>query len=506
MELELKRDAIHCFETVADVTICQEETQEAIVPDACPDILRIVEVCGQACLTGKQAREGMATVSGMVRASVLYLPETGGCLRHMELSVPFTCQVEAPGLTSQGTILADPRLRWAEARVLNPRKILLRVDLAVEIRACQPCERTICQGVEAAEEHGIRQFQEEQTTDQIVAVQEKPFTFTDGVDLGLSEGGELLSLRGEPSCEESRLIGSKLIFKGSVELHALLRDADGTLRTARESMPFSQIIEVPGAGEDAECEVRVVLTDLNAPAIGTTVGSAEVTLELLAQAVVRSQRPVTMLQDIYSTGWMLEVQTEEHTMRQVVDQSIRPQSVREILETTTLVRNAIDGWLSLGEIRQSREGDQMILSAEVLITALYLDDGEELQSIQRTVQTDCRLDCPVQAVCQCWCTAPGELAVVPAAGGLEVRFTLEFHCLCLAERRQAAISSARLGEERAKPDGTQPSVVLRMAAPGERLWDIAKAYGTTTEEITQANELEEGCLPTGRMLLIPRVR
>ena len=190
----------------------------------------------------------------------------------------------------------------------------------------------------------------------------------------------------------------------------------------------------------------------------------------------------------------------------MVDQSIRPQSVREILETTTLVRNAIDGWLSLGEIRQSREGDQMILSAEVLITALYLDDGEELQSIQRTVQTDCRLDCPVQAVCQCWCTAPGELAVVPAAGGLEVRFTLEFHCLCLAERRQAAISSARLGEERAKPDGTQPSVVLRMAAPGERLWDIAKAYGTTTEEITQANELEEGCLPTGRMLLIPRVR
>lgn len=49
-------------------------------------------------------------------------------------------------------------------------------------------------------------------------------------------------------------------------------------------------------------------------------------------------------------------------------------------------------------------------------------------------------------------------------------------------------------------------MVLRMAAPGERLWDIAKAYGTTTEEITQANELEEGCLPTGRMLLIPRVR
>lgn len=89
------------------------------------------------------------------------------------------------------------------------------------------------------------------------------------------------------------------------------------------------------------------------PPLGQRWAPPEVTLELLAQAVVRSQRPVTMLQDIYSTGWMLEVQTEEHTMRQVVDQSIRPQSVREILETTTLVRNAIDGWLSLGEIRRA---------------------------------------------------------------------------------------------------------------------------------------------------------
>ena len=35
----------------------------------------------------------------------------------------------------------------AEARVLNPRKVLLRVDLAVDITACQPVERPICGGV-----------------------------------------------------------------------------------------------------------------------------------------------------------------------------------------------------------------------------------------------------------------------------------------------------------------------------------------------------------------------
>ena len=139
--MEFERDTIISYETVAEVTACQEETLESIVPDACPDILRIVDVCGQATLTGKQAREGSAQVTGTVRAFILYQPEGGGGLRRMEASLPFTCQAEAPGLTERGIVLASPRLRCAEARALNPRKVLLRVDLAVDITACQPAER-----------------------------------------------------------------------------------------------------------------------------------------------------------------------------------------------------------------------------------------------------------------------------------------------------------------------------------------------------------------------------
>ena len=75
MELEFDRDTMICYKTVAEVTLCQEETLESIVPDACPDILRIVDVCGQAYLGTKQAKDGMASVTGMVRAAILYQPE-----------------------------------------------------------------------------------------------------------------------------------------------------------------------------------------------------------------------------------------------------------------------------------------------------------------------------------------------------------------------------------------------------------------------------------------------
>ena len=75
MELELQRENISSYNLVLSTTVCQEETLETIVPDACPDILRILDTRAQACLTSKQVREGLVTVTGLVRTSVLYRPE-----------------------------------------------------------------------------------------------------------------------------------------------------------------------------------------------------------------------------------------------------------------------------------------------------------------------------------------------------------------------------------------------------------------------------------------------
>ena len=508
MELEFERDTIVSFETVAEVTVCQEETLESIVPDACPDILRIIDVCGQATLSGKQAKEGLAQVSGMVRANILYQPEGGGGLRKIEVGLPFTCQAEAPGLTERGTVLACPRLRGAEARALNPRKVLLRVDLAVDITACQPVERPICCGVVDPQENSVcqRQFQGEHY--QLSSVQEKPFTFSDQVRIQASggEAPQLLASRVQPVCTESKLIGSKLIFKGMVELSLLLQEPGGGLTTSHESLPFSQSGEGTAGGGAGDCQVEVEVTDLQCQPDPSDGRELDVTLELLAQAQVRSHRPVTLLQDLYSTACQMEVESQPQSLCRLGEQSVRPLAVRELLETGEMVRSVVDARLSLGQVEQSREGNELVLTAEGWLTVLYLDENELVQCIRRCIPVSCRLDCREDLRCSCRCLCPGEVFAAPAAGGVEVRFTVEFHCLTTMTANLPAVTAARLGEPRCGGEGSRPSVVLRLAERGEGLWEIAKAYGTTTQQILQANELEEEVLPQGRMLLIPSVR
>ncbi len=505
MELELRCETVNCFESVLNTTVYQEETQEAIVPDACPDILRILDTRAQAYLTGKQVRDGMATVSGLVRANVFYLPEQPDtCVRHLEITIPFTCQSEAPGLTSQATVLASPRLRWAEARPLNPRKVLLRVDLAVEINAYQPNGIHLCCAVESGQTYGIEQLVSEESTYMTAAIQEKPFTFSDRLELGASgQDTELLSVIGVPSCSECKLIGSKLIFKGDVDIEALVCEG-GELRTVRQAMTFSQIMEISDVGEGCCCEVRVALTDL-ALQRENRFSDCEVTVELLAQAVVRERRTLSILRDLYSTGWHTETTRSACSIYHALEDGAKSVPVRELMETTTLVRTLSCCWCELGEIHMTKERDHTVFTADVHFAAIYLDDAEQFQSVHKVMPVQCRSDSAGDSS-RCWCSQPRELFVSPAAGGLEVRFVLEFHCLSLTEQQVTGIQAATLGNERQKADASQPSVILRLAAPGERLWDIAKAYATTAEQISQANELEDGSIPRGKMLLIPRIR
>ena len=507
MELEFERETMTYYETAASVTLCQEETLESIVPDACPDIARIVDVCGQGMLTGRQAREGTALVSGMVRAWILYEPEGGQGLRRMEVSIPFSCQAEAPGLTPQGAVLAAPRLRCAEARALNPRKVLLRVDLAVDITACQPAERPIVRGVLEAEENGVCQLQFTGETDQIAAVQEKGFPLSQEIRLqtAAGEAPQLLAARAECRCGEHRLIGNKLICKGTVELDLLLQEAGGVLTSSRQALPFSQILEVSGGGEERDCRVSVEVTQLQCqPSIGDG-ATLEFDLELLIQAVIHSRRPVVILQDLYSTRRQTETDIQLQPLCRTAELTGGSQQVRELLETGEAVRSVADSGLVPGQVVQSREGEELVLVCDVWLDVLYLDEEGRPRSIRRSIPVSCRLNCPQGTRCVCVCTAQ-ELSAVPAAGGVEVRFTAEFQCAVAADFTVPMVKSARLGEERAAGGGRRPSVVLRAAAPGEALWDLAKAYGTTGEEILQANELEGGPLPAGRLLLIPGVR
>ena len=504
MELELEQTLVRGCACAAESALFPEETLEMIVPDACPDIRRILETQAWVELGGHTAGEGRVELSGTVRAAVLYLPEGEEGPRRLEAAIPFHCGADAPRVTPACTLTVQPRVEQAETRVLNPRKVLLRTALALETQAWLPREERWSSGVAGEGGETVEQLQEPCRTYGAVWVGEKPFSFEDEVALpGSHPAAELLRHRLSLRCSEAKVIGSKLLFKGEAELSLLCREEEGAVRECRFQLPFSQILETGEAGEECDCTVEVLPVSVSCSLDGEG-RHVEVALELLAQAVLRQEQSFSLLTDLYSTAWALEADPKPCRLEHRVDASSRMQTLREVLECPVLPAEVVDARASVGRVEQSREGGRLTLTASVEVTVLFRGEDGALDVTTGRWEVSCPVDAGEGVECRCRCRCPEAVGAAATASGVEVRFPVEFQCLLTRREERMGVAAARLDTESPRNGG--PSIVLRMPQRGERLWDIAKCYGTTAGEIRQANHLEEGSLPDGQLLLIPRAR
>ncbi len=505
MELELNRTHQTGYDTVLDTTVYQEETLETIVPDACPDIMRLVDTQGKILLKSKTASDGRVTLTGTARLTVLYLPDGGTGPCRLEVGIPFTMTAEQQQVRSGCLVSAVPRVCGADTRTVNPRKVVTRVEIAAQVRAFTAASTALCTGASATD-GTVEQLLETHRPACITAVQEKQFSFEDDLNIpaGRPAAEELIHSKVELSCAESKVIGSKLIFKGEAQVRLLYRPAGGGLDAAGFTLPFSQIVEVNGVGEDGVCSVELCLTgaEFTLGADGRTVS---VSLSILAQAAVREERALELLCDTYSTCCPVRAQRAAYEYRVCQSEGTGRQMVRDIIETGFAIRSVVDPYCTVGRLSQSREAGQLRLTAQILVTAVCVTEDGELCAIARGMDSACTVDVPEDCECLFSCQC-GELIATPMADGVEVRFPLDFPYLSLRRESAMVVQDAAVDSAPEDAPARRPSLVLRLTDDGERLWDVAKRYGTTVDDIVKANELEDEQPCGGTMLLIPRKR
>lgn len=505
MELELNRIHLTGYDTVLDTTVFQEETLETIVPDASPDILRLVDTQGTVLLKSKTASDGRVTLTGTARLTVLYLPDGGTGPCRMEVHIPFGLTVEEKRIKTGCQIGAVLKVSSADARTVNPRKVVVRAEIAADIKVYVGSIIHLCTGISAAEGTAEQRLEVHRPIC-ISAVQEKQISFEDTlmIPAGRPAAEEIMSSRVQLICNESKLIGSKLIFKGEAAVQVFYRPAGGGLDTADFLLPISQIMEVSGVGEEGKCSVEMALSaaDLTLGADGRSISAA---LSMLAQVAVREERNLELLADTYSTCCPVCVEQTAYDYPRCQAEGIGHQTVREIIETGMVIRSVVGAYSSLGRMEQVRERTQLRLSTEVLVTAFCLTEESELCAISHVFEVNCPVEVPESCSCRFGCRCM-DLIATPAASGVEVRFTLNFPYINLQDTHAVVVKDVAVEAAAEEDKLPQPSIVLRVMEDGERLWDVAKRYRTTVGDILRANGLEVEQAAAGTLLLIPRKR
>ena len=499
MELGLHFTELTCCEQTGRLVMSHEETMETAIAEYCPDMTRIVSVCGQLQIRERTALEGRVTVTGTVRVTVLYTSEESAGLRSLTLPVPFSCTAEDETLASSQLLWATGRLLLAEAQAVTARKLYVRVLPEVTLTGYTRAQCRFCSGTE--EDHALRIRRRDHDISLLDTAAERSFSVAQETPEVSPAPEDLLLYRLCPRLTSCRLVGSKLVLKGELALSALYRGQDQQLHTYETELPVSQILDGADLPEEGELsgilcltggEVRVLRSDSGG---GFSI-SAELRLLLRAYRTVRC----SCVEDLYSIR--RPVQLHQETVAVPVGRpcrSLREESIQHLdfggsrpfffITDTDCTPAAV-----------TEEGGQTALRTTIHTRLLYLDEADAPAVTERTEEIVVPVQGPVQSVS---CTLAGPPDVRFTGSGCDVRQVAEFLIGDMQADQMRTVAAVELldGEEQEKI----PSLVLRRLLPEETLWDVAKQYRTDEELLRTVNHLEEGETPD-KMLLIPRVR
>lgn len=503
MELNLQHTVLEGYQTILDTALSQEEVLESIVPDAFPDVSRIISTTGTAYLTTKQVGDSSAKIVGVACIDILYVPEEDSTARSIQLKIPFQCVADCPQINDSDEIHGTVLSVLADTRMVNPRKLFVKAEVKVAVKVYSRYTREVASDL-ACEENGTIQKQwKEYQHYSASAVLEKAFSFSDNLHLSSSKPAidEMLSYRVDPASVEARYIGKKLVCKGEMVLSVLYRSDNDLCRTHFE-LPYSQILDLEGNYDEGEPDVMVALKNAECHLLD---GSLDVSVEAAIQAALWSHRTVKLLCDTYSTAVPLDVERSENTICTMSEKVMRKESARKFCESGIPAKQVLSCSVWLNPVTAVRQEHGLQYTVDALADILYCSEDDAICNGSYVIPVTCMAEVPLNCSCSCSSRLTGDVIAVPVSGGFEVRFEVEFIWRSEKNEQLPCVSKVRKSNTAASAE-QRPSVIIRMVGQNESLWDVAKACGAAIPDIYAANELMTEDVAAGTVLLVPTKR
>ena len=488
--MELNQTSICYYEKKLAHISAATESADSIVPDTFPDIGRIVCAYGTAVIKDQTPQNDRLLVSGTVQTTVLYEPENGGKLRRLSVPVTFAHIAECEGLTAESICSTVCRIAAVDAEAMNSRKVSVSVQLCFLTEGYCKAE---CNVTESVELDGIECLSHLQSITLLEQVRSYPVTILD--DIQLADAAELSLLHTDCTMQvsECRAMHGRIIVKGEAVLHCLAMQEDDAVRVLNSSTPFTQILELPEAEEDALTAVRMTVSEADCRLESD--GMLSCTISAQAMVLLRQERRLRCIEDMYLPGKELAAQAEHPVLQNMPSAQPFTSEGSETLQTAQHVSHVIAAQAVCCGAKRVSESELQIKAG---VRVLYLSDEQQLCAVQRIVPLTMpysEAGEPEELTLSARATAAGErglLLTVTANGAAATQERVTF----------CHISALEIKPKESSHNGV--TLVLKQINGEERLWDIAKNCGTTEQAIRCANDLPaEAERVQNAMLLIP---
>ena len=481
---------------------------EVIVPDAKPDVMNVISTSGVACVYKKDIIDEKIKIEGRIDTYIMYMTDDANeRTRGINTSLDLSEIVNISNINSDMESRIGTNIKEIEAKVINERKISVKVSLELNIEVFSKEEISIVNSIENTDE--IKMLQEQLSVNSLVGSGETKIYAKDNISIdNIDNLVEILKLDVTICNRDIKISYNKVLTKAEAEVKIVYLTEDNRINKTVSKIPIIGFIDIQDVNEGNKCDTNYEIRNMIVKPNSVEEHSVYLEMEIGVNITVYEEKTINIIQDLYSPSENIEF--NKKTVRTIAGKT-EISGTKEISERLKIEelngRNIIDVDIVPNIINQNMMGNKITYNGELELNFMLMGEDQQIMMKRETISFDYNIEdvndgdnLNINTNME----ISGQDFIIQEEGEVSVNIQMTINTMIDKNININTIDEVQTNGEREEQDY---SIIMYIIKKGDTLWNIAKMFGSTVDDIVRVNGIEdENTIFPGQKIFIPRYK
>lgn len=478
---------------------------DIIVNDIKPDVLNIVSTSGVPCVYKKETIDGKVRIDGTVNTYIIYLPDDeNSSVRSLNAVLDFTKILDIEKCKAGMTTNVNIKIKKIDVQIINGRKLNVKAILEADVKVFDNENINIISNMNDID--NIQLLNSNKKINSLVGKGSTSVYAKDTISVEAEdEIAEIMQAGLKIVDKDIKLSYNKVLAKSEADISIMYLTEDSRIKSIDTKIPVMGFIDIESIGEESICDVNYMIKNLVIKPNNGDIHSIYVEAEIEISCFAYEEKTIDLIEDLYSissdikfTQKQISVMAEKQNLKDkyIVKENIEIAEIGNNQLYNVKVNPNISNYKAMngkivyeGEIRL-----EFIYQANNGINSREIELPLKFDIVSDSIDEKCMVDTCIDSL--------REDFIVQGEGKIEINIELEFN---LNINKNETLNIIDKIEEEETREKNIYSMVIYFVKQGDTLWEIAKKFKSTVDDIARVNEIEDpNNIYIGEQLYIPK--
>ncbi|MDO4678591.1 MAG: DUF3794 domain-containing protein [Eubacteriales bacterium] len=516
--MELKKESIRALRVKSKASSQVTFDEDYNVPDIKPDVGRMIQSKGDVAMEEVRLSDGRAFLRGSLNVDLLYVGEEEGKIYSLSAKLPMEEIINLEGIAGGDKMCLKWEIEDLSLYVIHSRKLNIKaivtfyavVDESAEIRIPASVgdesisvrkKKVRLMSLYVHKKDTMRVKEDIQLVSNRPNIRELLWHTIEARGIDLRPEDNVVKVKGE--------LAVFVLYVGD--------DEGNPLQWLEYSLPFGGEVECPDCREELIPNIEVSMIhqgiDVKPDSDGEErIFQADVVLELDMKMYKEEEHDLVL--DVYTPFKECVLHGKKEVLDSLLVRNSSKCRLTDRVEVKETQGKVLQICHSMGRVKIDKSAivdDGILVEGIVLLKVLYIigNDDMPFYSMETVIPfTHVAEARGITKDCTYFLRTDMEQlsTTMVDSNELEVKATVGINVLVLNSREEMIIEKVEEQPLDRNKIQNMPGITVYMTAAGDTMWDIAKRFYTTVDEICRINELEgEEVKPGQPLLLVKKV-